>query len=326
MRRITDQIPILQSLHHENICRLYDTYFTPNYIHMIMEYCDGCELFDIVHEDENFSESDAADIVGQIANAIDYMHGKKIVHRDIKPGNIIYVHKNGNKTLKLVSFGFAKNYEENRCRTFLGTAEYIAPEIIQCTTDPNQTYTEKVDMWAFGILLYVLLVGYFPFDGGDDDTKNKELFKRIRLGRVEFSEEDWSEISPEAKELVKKLLNITPSSRPSALQVLQHPWMNNKNTQPLKCSKLRVFHKRNKFERGVEKILSLLRFKDILLELVKEQNPAEFRKEFTDKPKQVRTAGNSHHNNHSHTFVELEVDVSEQSLTSRTTDTNKSYE
>lgn len=273
------QVSILTQMNHVNICRLFDTYITPNYIHMVMEFCSGKELFETIHDNVEFSEEIAAQIIYQIADGIKHLHEHDIVHRDIKPENILCQEgqagrlslKDGEFTIKIVSFGFAKNYrEDNGCRTVCGTPEYVAPEIL----NKDIKYYEKVDLWSLGVLMFILLVGYFPFDYDNGKESKKALYAKIRRGEVEYGRA-WDGVSDSGKKLVQQLLQISPSKRATASSVLQDEWIHNHNKQALNDSALRVFQKQIKFRRGIHKLLSAIRFRDFLMEMSKERQQEE---------------------------------------------------
>jgi len=275
------QCSTLTKMKHQNICRNFDTYITPNYIHMVMELCNGKDLFEAIHDDSTFSEEDAAKIIYQIADGIKHMHGHGIVHRDIKPENILcqirppdnqVVLKDDKKQKpevipKIVSFGFSANYrDKGGCNTVIGTDEYVAPEVLNVSTK----YGEKVDMWSLGVLMYILLVGYFPFDYDHNTQSKKVLHTKIREGEVHY-EHGWEEISKGAKDLIKKLLKVSPSRRASAEAVMEDEWIKNNNSTPLANSTLRAFQKQVKFRRGITKLISALKFMHILQSMVDEE-------------------------------------------------------
>ena len=147
------------------------------------------------------------------------MHSKNIAHRDIKPENIIFEKKDkDNYNLKIIDFGTSRKlkFEQEKMRQRMGTPYYIAPEVL------NQDYGLKCDVWSCGIILYILLCGYPPFNGSTDH----KIMKRIMVGEFSFPKEEWDYISDEAKDLISKMLVKDPKKRYSALQCLEHPWFN----------------------------------------------------------------------------------------------------
>ena len=153
-----------------------------------------------------------------IIRALAYLHENGVVHRDLKPENLLLSEKQ-NFVIKLADFGFAgildKKHKELHDR--LGTPGYAAPEILL-----EKDYGTEVDMWSFGVVLYILLCGYTPFDDEDEDEQDQCIVGGI----YEFDEEDWGHVSKEAKDLVRKCLTVDQKQRYTAKQVLQHPWMN----------------------------------------------------------------------------------------------------
>jgi len=275
----------LSKMNHRNICRNFDTYITPNYIHMVMELCNGKDLFEAIHDDATFSEEDAAKIIYQIADGIKHMHSHDIVHRDIKPENVLcQIRPPDNQVVlkddkqqkpevipKIVSFGFSANFKEKGgCSSLIGTDEYVAPEVLNESTK----YNEKVDMWSLGVLMYILLVGYFPFDYDHNTQSKKVLYTKIREGEVIYSH-GWEEVSDGAKRLIKKLLRVSPSKRASAEEVMEDEWITNSKNTPLHNSTLKAFQKQIKFRRAISKLISAIKFKNILLECVEAKESGE---------------------------------------------------
>ncbi|ELV10639.1 serine/threonine-protein kinase DCLK3 [Tupaia chinensis] len=215
---VDSEILIIQSLSHPNIVKLYEVYETETEIYLIMEYVQGGDLFDAIIESVKFPEPDAALMILDLCRALVHMHDRSIVHRDLKPENLL-VQRNEDKstTLKLADFGLAKHVVRP-IFTVCGTPTYVAPEILS-----EKGYGLEVDMWAAGVILYILLCGFPPFRSPERDQD--ELFNIIQLGRFEFLAPYWDNISDAAKDLVSRLLVVDPKKRYTAHQVLQHPWI-----------------------------------------------------------------------------------------------------
>lgn len=215
---VDSEILIIQSLSHPNIVKLHEVYETEAEIYLIMEYVQGGDLFDAIIESVKFPEPDAAVMITDLCKALVHMHDKKIVHRDLKPENLL-VQRNEDKstTLKLADFGLAKHVVRP-IFTVCGTPTYVAPEILS-----EKGYGLEVDMWAAGVILYILLCGFPPFRSPERDQD--ELFNIIQLGQFEFLSPYWDNISDAAKDLVRNLLVVDPKKRYTAHQVLQHPWI-----------------------------------------------------------------------------------------------------
>ncbi|XP_059246577.1 serine/threonine-protein kinase DCLK3 [Mustela nigripes] len=215
---VDSEILIIQSLSHPNIVKLHEVYETDAEIYLIMEYVQGGDLFDAIIESVKFAERDAALMLMDLCRALVHLHDKSIVHRDLKPENLL-VQRNEDKstTLKLADFGLAKHVVRP-IFTVCGTPTYVAPEILS-----EKGYGLEVDMWAAGVILYILLCGFPPFRSPERDQD--ELFNIIQLGHFEFLAPYWDNISDAAKDLVSRLLVVDPKKRYTAHQVLQHPWI-----------------------------------------------------------------------------------------------------
>ncbi|XP_013369264.1 PREDICTED: serine/threonine-protein kinase DCLK3 [Chinchilla lanigera] len=215
---IDSEILIIQSLSHPNIVKLHEVYEMEMEIYLIMEYVQGGDLFDAIIESVKFPEPDAALLIMDLCKALVHMHDKNIVHRDLKPENLlVQLNEDKSTTLKLADFGLAKRVVRP-IFTVCGTPTYVAPEILS-----EKGYGLEVDMWAAGVILYILLCGFPPFRSPERDQD--ELFNIIQLGHFEFLAPYWDNISDAAKDLVSRLLVVDPKKRYTAHQVLQHPWI-----------------------------------------------------------------------------------------------------
>jgi len=207
------EVNVLHKLDHPNVVKLREVVRTDKYFCIVMELLGGGELFDRIVEREKYTEHDAKEVAAQILEAIRYVHSKNVVHRDLKPENILFV----GETLKVTDFGFAAIYDKRVGLTqSCGTPEYVAPEILD---EAGRPYTNLVDMWSSGVIIYILLCGFPPFYGDTDD----ELFNKISDIDFDFPSPYWDPVSPTAKDLVKKLLTKA-DKRLTAEQALQHPW------------------------------------------------------------------------------------------------------
>ncbi|KAM3822268.1 serine/threonine-protein kinase DCLK3 isoform 1-T1 [Vipera latastei] len=215
---LENEILIIKSLSHPNIVSLIEVFETEEEIHLIMEYVPGGDLFDAIIESVKFTEHDAALMITDLCEALVYIHSKNIVHRDLKPENLLVQHNpDKTTTLKLADFGLAKQVTRP-IFTVCGTPTYVAPEILA-----ENGYGLEVDMWATGVILYILLCGFPPFRSHERDQE--ELFQIIQLGHYEFLSPYWDNISSAAKDLINRLLIVDPKKRYTAQQVLQHLWI-----------------------------------------------------------------------------------------------------
>ena len=228
--KFKNEINVLSKMDHPNIIRLFEIFEDDRHISLIMEYCTGGELFNKIIEradkDQAFSEKEAATIFKQLMSAVSYCHSQGICHRDLKPENIIFENKNENSPIKIIDFGLSKIFgeikplmkgnkiEKNIMNARVGTAYYMSPEVLQ------GNYDNKCDIWSCGVILYILLCGYPPFDG---ETEH-EIFKAIFRRKFTFPEDDWKTISDEAKDLIKHML-CEADKRYNAENVLNHPWI-----------------------------------------------------------------------------------------------------
>ncbi|KAF7247960.1 Serine/threonine-protein kinase DCLK3 [Varanus komodoensis] len=215
---LQNEILIIKRLSHPNIVSLIEVFETDAEIYLIMEYVPDGDLFDAIIESVKFTEHDAALMITDLCEALVYIHSKNIVHRDLKPENLL-VQRNPDKTttLKLADFGLAKLVKKP-IFTVCGTPTYVAPEILA-----ENGYGLEVDMWATGVILYILLCGFPPFRSHERDQE--ELFQIIQLGHYEFLSPYWDNISAAAKDLISRLLVVDPKKRYTAKQILQHRWI-----------------------------------------------------------------------------------------------------
>nr|CAB3227513.1 calcium/calmodulin-dependent protein kinase type IV-like [Phallusia mammillata] len=236
------EIGILLTLSHPNIIKLKDIYESDTQIHLILEYVNGGELFDRIVEKGFYSERDAANVIQQILEAVAYLHSKNIVHRDLKPENLLYSDDSENAVLKVADFGLSRINDKETMKTICGTPGYVAPEILL-----GKQYTESIDIWAVGVIAYILLCGFEPFY---DERGDQAMFQKILKCDYEFISPYWDGVSANAKDLVKKLLVLDPKKRLTARQALQHPWVRGKATNfvhmDTTVDKLKKFNARRK--------------------------------------------------------------------------------
>lgn len=206
---------------HPNIVGLFDVFLTEDEVQLVMEYVPGGELFEHLVSNGPYSEAEAARHMRRIASAVEHLHRHNIVHRDLKPENLLLTsHNPVYADVKVADFGLARMYTESAMQTICGTWAYAAPEV---RNDPVG-YGPKVDVWSMGVILYVLLVAFHPFDPRGNLSED-ELWHRIENGMFDFREKAWKNISEEAKDLIDRMLVIDPKKRLSAAEVLAHPWL-----------------------------------------------------------------------------------------------------
>ena len=245
---LKSEIQILIKLDHPNIIKLYEIYENDNYIYLVMELCTGGELFDRIiqktEQGKQFTEKEVANIFQQMMSAINYCHSNKIVHRDLKPENLLLATQDENSPIKVIDFGMSRIFN-NKQAMFdkVGTAYYISPEVL------DGFYDEKCDIWSAGVILYILLCGYPPFNGNDDD----EIFESIKKRKFVFPDAEWANISKEAKDLINKMLS-DPLTRLTAEQVLVHPWLVNQLNKNTKAKEIKINFNTFKTYSGANKL------------------------------------------------------------------------
>ncbi|KAI6654923.1 calcium/calmodulin-dependent protein kinase type II delta chain isoform X16 [Oopsacas minuta] len=212
---------------HANIVSMIDTFKDKEHYYMLFELITGGELFDDIVKREFYSEEDASKAIRQILDALLYCHEKGIVHRDLKPENLLLSSKVPPADIKVADFGLAIELEhptEFNWYGFAGTPGYLSPEVIK-----REPYGKPVDMWAIGVILYILLVGYPPFW----DEIQERLYKQIKEGRYDFPRPEWDTVSKSAKDLIMKMLIVDPIKRITIDDALHHPWVRGKEASKM---------------------------------------------------------------------------------------------
>lgn len=218
--RLKTEIDLLRAVDHPNIIKLYDIYEDSIFLYLIMEECLGGEFFDRLavraKQLNMYTEKDAAKIFKQILEAVNYLHAHGVCHRDLKPENILFSTIEEDSPLKLIDFGLSKvfNGDDNTMKGAVGTTFYMAPEVI------TGKYNEKCDVWACGVILYIMLCGKPPFYSKDEE----ELKQKICGMKYDFNYPEFSKISNEAKELIASML-VEKSNRPTISQILHTKWI-----------------------------------------------------------------------------------------------------
>ncbi|XP_038611045.1 serine/threonine-protein kinase DCLK2 isoform X2 [Tachyglossus aculeatus] len=215
---IENEVSILRQVKHPNIIMLIEEMDTSTELYLVMELVKGGDLFDAITSSTKYTERDGSAMVYNLVSALKYLHSLNIVHRDIKPENLLVCeYPDGTKSLKLGDFGLA-TVVEGPLYTVCGTPTYVAPEIIAETG-----YGLKVDIWAAGVITYILLCGFPPFRS--ENNLQEDLFDQILAGKLEFPAPYWDNISDSAKELISHMLQVNVDARYTAGQILSHPWV-----------------------------------------------------------------------------------------------------
>ena len=224
------EIDILKIAQHPNIIKLYDVFENENYIYIIMEYCSGGDLLSYFeHYEYELPETKVCEIIHKLSMAIYYLHSYGIVHRDLKPENILMTDLTSNADIRLLDFGLSKIIgNDEKCTEPYGTLSFVAPEVLQ-----GKPYDKSVDLWSIGIITFLLLCGYMPFD---DKHSEREIARQTIQDPVPYENKIWSKLSPEAKTFVDGLLQKKPEKRYSIKEVLEHPWIKKMDKVPEKRS------------------------------------------------------------------------------------------
>uniref|UniRef100_A0A8C3DYU2 calcium/calmodulin-dependent protein kinase n=1 Tax=Corvus moneduloides TaxID=1196302 RepID=A0A8C3DYU2_CORMO len=217
-QKLEREARICRLLKHPNIVRLHDSISEEGFHYLVFDLVTGGELFEDIVAREYYSEADASHCIQQILESVNHCHLNGIVHRDLKPENLLLASKSKGAAVKLADFGLAIEVqgEQQAWFGFAGTPGYLSPEVLR--KDP---YGKPVDMWACGVILYILLVGYPPF--WDEDQHR--LYQQIKAGAYDFPSPEWDTVTPEAKDLINKMLTINPAKRITASEALKHPWI-----------------------------------------------------------------------------------------------------
>ncbi|XP_008319703.1 calcium/calmodulin-dependent protein kinase type II subunit gamma isoform X8 [Cynoglossus semilaevis] len=249
-QKLEREARICRLLKHANIVRLHDSISEEGFHYLVFDLVTGGELFEDIVAREYYSEADASHCINQILESVSHIHQHDIVHRDLKPENLLLASKMKGASVKLADFGLAIEVQGDQQAWFgfAGTPGYLSPEVLR--KDP---YGKPVDIWACGVILYILLVGYPPF--WDEDQH--KLYQQIKAGAYDFPSPEWDTVTPEAKNLINQMLTINPAKRITADQALKHPWVCQRSTvasmmhrqETVEC--LRKFNARRKLKGAI---------------------------------------------------------------------------
>ncbi|XP_033229291.1 ribosomal protein S6 kinase 2 beta-like isoform X2 [Belonocnema kinseyi] len=228
----TEEIEILLRYGgHPHIVSLRGLHEDEKRVYLVLELLRGGELLERLLQRHNFTEREAAEVLFVVTSIVKYLHENGVVHRDLKPSNILYAKTGGDpSTLCICDLGFAKQLraENGLLMTPCYTANFVAPEVLK-----RQGYDAACDIWSLGVLLYIMLSGYTPFPNSPGDSAN-DILDRIGTGLIDVESGVWTQVSSEAKELVKRMLHVDPTRRPTASCILKYPWIANRQHLPPK--------------------------------------------------------------------------------------------
>jgi len=243
----------LKKVKHPNVANLHEVFETTRRLYLVLDLINGGELFDKIVALDFYSEEDARLLTKNLLTVIQHLHSNKVIHRDLKPENLLIASKNGPITdIKVTDFGLATIFDgKSKIEGCVGTPGYMAPEVVRAVG-----YSEKVDLWSIGVILYILLCGYPPFEDSDLTFSYK------------FFSPEWDNISENAKDLIRKLLTIDPAKRLSASESLQHPFILNSVSNPSHMNNtqasMKRFQARKKLKKGILAVASMTRMKHMM--------------------------------------------------------------
>jgi len=230
-QKLEREARICRKMQHPNIVRLHDGIQEESFHYLVFDLVTGGELFEDIVAREFYSEADASHCIQQILESVNHCHSNGVVHRDLKPENLILsekpkpqpenlllASKSKGAAVKLADFGLAIEVQGDQQAWFgfAGTPGYLSPEVLK-----KEPYGKPVDIWACGVILYIILVGYPPF--WDEDQQ--KLYAQIRAGAYDFPSPEWDTVTPEAKNLINQMLTVNPAKRIRAEEALKHPWI-----------------------------------------------------------------------------------------------------
>eukprot|EP00092_Neocalanus_flemingeri_P075196 GFUD01093119.1.p1 GENE.GFUD01093119.1~~GFUD01093119.1.p1 ORF type:complete len:533 (+),score=80.68 GFUD01093119.1:385-1983(+) len=217
-QKLEREARICRKMQHPNIVRLHDNIQEESFHFLVFDLVTGGELFEDIVAREFYSEADASHCIQQILESVNHCHSNGVVHRDLKPENLLLASKSKGAAVKLADFGLAIEVQGDQQAWFgfAGTPGYLSPEVLK-----KEPYGKPVDIWACGVILYIILVGYPPF--WDEDQQ--KLYAQIRAGAYDFPSPEWDTVTPEAKNLINQMLTVNPAKRIRAEEALKHPWI-----------------------------------------------------------------------------------------------------
>ncbi|URE09784.1 calcium-dependent protein kinase [Musa troglodytarum] len=237
---------------HRNIVELKGAYEDRQSVNLVMELCEGGELFDRIIAKGHYSERAAAALCREIVSVVHACHSMGVMHRDLKPENFLFLNRRENSPLKATDFGLSVFFKPGEIfKDLVGSAYYVAPEVLR------RQYGAEADIWSAGVILYILLSGVPPFWAENEDG----IFDAILHGYIDFSSDPWPSISPGAKELIKKMLRADPKERLTAAEILNYPWMKEDGApdKPLDLTvmnRMKQFRAMNKLKKVALKVIA----------------------------------------------------------------------
>ncbi|KAI9490648.1 kinase-like domain-containing protein, partial [Zychaea mexicana] len=218
LNKVEREIHALRTLKHPYIVKLFNVIETEKYIAIILEYASGGELFEYILAHRCLKEKDARRLFAQLISSVQYMHRRKIVHRDLKLENLLL---DRNRNIVVTDFGFANNKQDDLMATSCGSPCYAAPELV---VNEGQYAGSAVDIWSCGVILYAMLCGYLPFDDdpcNPDGNNINQLYRYILSTPPSFPKH----VSKDAQDLLRQILVADPQKRYTLDDIQHHPWL-----------------------------------------------------------------------------------------------------
>lgn len=270
-KMVKNEIEILGELDHPNIIRLIEVFDQPAKVlkarrtYIVMELVSGGEMLERIYQKKKFTEREAKSGIKLALDVLQYAHSRGIVHRDLKPGNILFVNERDDSPVKIADWGCAAKIPDMRnprqgLLEVCGTPVFVSPEILQRN---ERGYGAPTDIWSLGIILYILLCGFPPFEHEEEDG----LFRIIMTGQFDFPSPHWDKVSEQAKDLIRKMLTVDPYKRITAPEALKHAWImapdDPIDAHRIRLSQYRQYMCQRRFKRLTNTLIAVQRFQDL---------------------------------------------------------------
>eukprot|EP00730_Choanoeca_flexa_P018865 TRINITY_DN9196_c0_g1_i4.p1 TRINITY_DN9196_c0_g1~~TRINITY_DN9196_c0_g1_i4.p1 ORF type:complete len:492 (+),score=123.20 TRINITY_DN9196_c0_g1_i4:35-1477(+) len=252
--KIEREIAICKRLKHENIVRLRRWFKDESHYYLVFEFVSGGELFDEIVTRTFYNEKDASECMRQIFSGLLACHKDNIIHRDLKPENLLLASRDKDAPVKITDFGLAVLMTDGPSYFgFAGTPGYLSPEVIK-----RQAYDTQVDVFACGIILYILLCGYPPFW----DEQQQKLYEQIKQGSYDYPSPEWDSVTPAAKDLIDRMLDTNPKTRITIQEAMKHPWIASEEIPATMhrqdtLNALKKFNARRKLKGGIKAVMGV---------------------------------------------------------------------
>uniref|UniRef100_A0A7S4HNE9 phosphorylase kinase n=1 Tax=Vannella robusta TaxID=1487602 RepID=A0A7S4HNE9_9EUKA len=257
---IKTEIEILKRVNHPHVVKMEEVFENDDKIILVLQIITGGELFEKIVEKTFYTEKDASKVIRQILEGLQALHKHKVVHRDLKPENLLLSTNDEDADVLITDFGLSAVLPEDGglLHDAVGTPSYIAPEIL-IALDTPQGYSYEVDVWGVGVIMYILLCGFTPFYGDDED----EVYDKIEEGDYSFPSPYWDKISQEAQDLISQCFELDKNKRITIDEALKHPWICEHAPEVAlddTLKELAKFNARRKFKGAVKGLIAIQKF------------------------------------------------------------------